>query len=125
MTRRRNLTEGEKAWAAQEREKGRSLDDIADELGCSRGSVEWHCLLVGADPPKVRQPAPVPTEPIILKRGGRQVRRFTQAEDSQLLAMSLENKTDTEIGRALKRRSHSIRGRLATLARREARAEAD
>jgi transposase-like protein len=123
MRRRRNLTEAEKAYAAQEREKGRTLESIADEIGCSRGSIEWYCLLVGADTPRPRSTRETPKEPRVIMRKGRPMRFFTEEEDRQIIAMSIDGKTDTEIGRAIGRRSHSIRGRLATLARREARAE--
>ena len=59
-----------------------------------------------------------------MTRNGFAVRHFTPEEDDRLLALEAEGKTYTEIGRLMNRKPNSIRGRLMTLARREARAEA-
>jgi hypothetical protein len=51
------------------------------------------------------------------------VRRFTAEEDALLLQMEANGARYCEMCRALGRRHNSIIGRLATLARRDARAE--
>jgi hypothetical protein len=61
--------------------------------------------------------------PAVCMRNGKAVRRFTPADDEKILSLSLAGKSDTEISRALDRRPNSIRGRLMTLARHQARAE--
>ena len=62
--------------------------------------------------------------PAIVRRGDHIVRRFTEKEDALLLELEAQNLNYSEIARRLDRRRNSIVGRLATLARREARAEA-
>lgn len=105
------------------REKGMSYQQIANSFGCSAKSISWHCLRLGADPPK-----PWPLRPNyhlehpLMKRGNHIVRAFTPEEDARLLALEAEGNNLTQIGRALGRRWNSVRGRLMTLARRDERA---
>jgi len=118
------LSAEEKAFAIEKRELGWSCERIARSLGCSAGSVSWHCLQVGADPPNAK---PIDTSirgPMAVVRNGKLVRRYSPEEDRKLVALSLSGKTHTEIGRELGRRPNSVRGRLMTLARHEARLEA-
>jgi DNA-directed RNA polymerase specialized sigma24 family protein len=51
-----------------------------------------------------------------------QVRRFTTEEDDWIVEYELRGYSHAEIGRRLGRKPNSIKGRLATLARREERA---
>jgi hypothetical protein len=123
MTRRPNLTAEQKEFCAEKREAGWSYLRIARKLGVSQGSVSWHCLQMGADPPNARPIDKTIRTPLIAMRNGKPVRRFTPEDDARLTAMSMAGKGDTQIGRALGRRPNSIRGRLMILARHEARDE--
>lgn len=123
MSRRPNLTQEQKDFAFEKREAGWSINRIAMRLGVSPGSIAWHCLAMGADPPNARPIDKAIKGPVSCLRNGKSVRRFTPEEDQQLVAMRLAGKTDTQIGRVVGRRSNSIRGRLMTLARHDARAE--
>ena len=101
--------------------RGWSYNRIGLKLGLSQGAVSWHCLINGIERPGA-VPLPKPYQGAMVSvRGGREVRRFTIADDQRLLQMEGEGKTFTQIARALGRRSNSIRGRLATLARRDER----
>lgn len=105
------------------RECGISYQQISQRVGISEGSVYYHCLKQGAEPPK---PRPLPegiVGPPEFNRGTYKVRRFTPAEDARLLELEAEGLSQYEIARRLGRKRNSINGRLMTLARREARAE--
>jgi len=78
---------------------------------------------MGADPPNAKPIDKTIRGPLVYMRNGRPVRRFTAIEDQELLALSLAGKTDHQIAKVMRRRHNSIRGRLMTLARHEARAE--
>ena len=103
------------------RERGWTEAAIAAETGMRPSAVAYHCLRLGVEPPKARPLPPVPDEPVSALRGGHVVRRFTKAEDAQIVAMDLAGETLSEIARALGRRHNSIKGRLMTLARRDER----
>lgn len=121
MKRRQNLTRDEIEAIAADRERGMSLPAIAQKYSCSQGSAAWHCLRLGADPPKAK---PIDTRirgPLVVKRGGHQVRRFTPDEDALLLELERRGLGDTAIARELRRKPNSVRGRLMTLARHEER----
>ncbi|NIJ07200.1 hypothetical protein FHS31_000796 [Sphingomonas vulcanisoli] len=112
--------------AAALREKGWSLARIAQRfeargLKVSQSAIAWQLLRVGADLPAHRR-GPIPA-PRHCMRSGYPVRHFTPEEDAQLLALEAEGRRNGEIAKALGRRENSIRGRLMTLARRQARAE--
>ncbi len=123
MTRRPNLTQQQKDFAAGKREASWSIERIARYLDVSPGAVAWHCLAMGADPPNAKPIDKTIRGPLVYMRNGRPVRRFTAIEDQELLALSLAGKTDHQIAKVMRRRHNSIRGRLMTLARHEARAE--
>jgi len=129
MSARRALTDAQVDEACALREQGLTLPEIkrhfaAKGVNVSRGSLGWTCLVNGADlPVDRRQPRYIPNERTSVKRGAHVVRYFTEDEDRQLLALEAEGKSRAAIGRALGRPHNSIIGRLATLARREARAE--
>lgn len=128
-SRRPRLTDAEQALAITLREERKwSAARIARRLKCSEGSVNWLFLnrgieVAGDTPPR---PAPVPVEPVIQRRGNHQVRRYTQAEDEVLIGLRIKGLNCSDIGRSLDppRKPNSVLGRLLTLARREARAEA-
>lgn len=118
---RRYLTQQQVDFILEKVEAGWNQRRIAAAVPCSVSTVYWQALKNGADrpnPPKLR-----PTGPAVVKRGDHFVRRFTPEDDARLLALEAGGATDTEIARALGRRANSIRGRMATLARMEARAE--
>lgn len=120
----RRFTDEQREQIAARREAGESYAQIARAFGCSPSNVYWICLSLGADLPNAK---PLPTTvrgPLTMDRKGFSVCRFTAEEDAQLLALEAEGKGDSEIGKVMGRRPNSIRGRLMTLARREARAEA-
>ena len=123
MSRRPNLAKEQKEFAAEKRESGWSINRIALRLGVSPGAIAWHCLQMGADPPNARPIDKTIKGPRVCMRTGKPVCRFTEIEDRQLIALSLAGKSDVEIGRAIGRKPNSVRGRLMTLARHDARAE--
>lgn len=124
--RRPALTQQELDCIAELTETGRfSAGQIAVKIGCSVGSVTWAQLRIGADPHPDKPLPAVPTEPVVAMRGGRPVRRFTQADDDLLLQLEAQGLSPSAIGRRLSppRLPNSVRGRLMTLARRDARRE--
>lgn len=129
MSRKRILNDEQIDEMIEMREAGKSdlqiaLHFAAQDTTISPQAINWQCLVHGADRPAHRRhrrnPAPPPTTYV---RGGVVVRQFTPAEDRQLLELEAAGQTYSEIGRAMGRKSNSIRGRLMTLARRQAREE--
>lgn len=115
--------------AVELRERGHGYDYIGKEIGFSGSAVRWQCMKHGAEPKNNPWKPWAPGEvkgPAIGKRFHpetgtyHEVRRFTPAEDAQLLELAEAGVTEAEIGRRLKRRTNSIRGRLMALARRQA-----
>lgn len=109
--------------AARLRETGLSLTRIAEQLSMSPGAVYWHCLRLGADAPKAKPLSARALGPAEMRRGNHVLRRFTAEEDARLLEMEATGARVFEIARALKRKPNSVRGRMMTLARHEARQE--
>lgn len=113
---------------ARLREKGWGDERIADHF-TQRGTkvtascIHWQCLRVGADRPKHLRGRSAPPPPAPYLRNGRPVRPYTPVEDQQLLALEAQGLSESEIGRRCGRKPNSIRGRLMTLARIEARRE--
>jgi len=107
------------------REQGLTYNAVAARTGMSRGAVLYHCLKLGAESPRDQGPSREYRGPTIVRRGGHVVKRFTPAEDRQLLALARDGVTPAVIARRLNRAPHSVTGRLMTLARREAREEAN
>jgi DNA-binding CsgD family transcriptional regulator len=118
------FTQAEFDRIAEMRERGLSYAQIARKFDCSAKAITWHCLRMGVEPPKrtVLQPQGA-NGPAVVKRGDHVVRRFTAAEDALLLQLEGDGVIIAEIARRLDRRANSIRGRLYTLARYEARRE--
>ena len=121
---KRRLTETEIERLTELREQGLTLQAVAKRIGCSESTVYWQCLKLGVEPSKPRKLASDIVGPPVVVRGDHVVRRFTRDEDEKLLALEAEGLSETQIGRAIGRRYNSVRARLMTLARREARAEA-
>lgn len=120
--RRPNLTREEIDRAIELREQhGWSVPRCARAIGCSASALDYHFLKLGVDGPAPPPLSPVPTEPVAQRRNGRIVRRFTVAEDAELLDLESQGVRVNEIARRLGRRPNSVRQRLMTLARREER----
>ena len=111
--------------AAQLREAGLPIREIAGRLGMHPSAVSWHCLRLGADHPDAARRAHSCRQPMMeYTRNGRVVRRFTPEEDEQLLQLEAEGLSAGDIAQHMNRRRNSIVGRLMTLARQETRNEA-
>jgi len=125
---KRKLTEEMLEEAANLREKGWSLGRLANRYGCSEGAIAWHMLRLGADVPRLatKELEQTYTGPMETTRGGFVVRRFSPADDALIRKLDAEGKGTSAIGRAFDplRLPNSIRGRLMTLARHDARREA-
>lgn len=124
---RRILSDEQIDEMAELRERGWSYARIARHFTTrgtpvSVGSVSWQCLRVGADLPAERRVSAY-QRAVTSVRGGKLVRAFTQDEDRRLLELEASGASGAEMARALDRGGNSIRGRLYTLARHEARAE--
>ncbi|QGY05549.1 helix-turn-helix domain-containing protein [Methylobacterium mesophilicum SR1.6/6] len=120
----RRFTDAQREQMAERREAGESCPKIGRRFGCSASNVRWICLALGADHPKARLTPATARGPAVIQRGDHVVRRFLPDEDTRLLALAGEGLSNSAIGKVLGRPAVSIRGRLMTLARREARAEA-
>ncbi|MCJ2143678.1 hypothetical protein [Methylobacterium sp. E-066] len=120
----RRFTPEQHEQMAEMREKGRTYGQIALAFGCSESTAYWTCLRLGADRPGSRPLQSHAAGPEVVLRNGRPVRRYSAEEDAQLLALAEEGRGDSEIGHIIGRRPNSVRARLATLARHEARSEA-
>lgn len=120
----RRITVEQRVEIAERREAGESYAALAKAFGCSHSNVRWICLMLGADRPGAKPLSTIAPGPSTMRRGDFVVRRFTAEDDAWLLVLEAEGKNPSEIGRALGRPPNSIRGRLATLARHDARSEA-
>lgn len=122
----RKYTDEQIDLVIQLREKGWSYARISQRTGMSQGSIYWYCLRDGAEPPNSAGPVrPVAEMPMTYKRGGHTIRRYTAAEDATILRLRASGMSLKKIGERLGRPHNSIMGRLMTLARHQARAEAD
>ncbi len=116
--RRPPLTNEQKERIAEFREqKGLSCAAIARLGDCSGGSVSWYCLTAGIMKPGAKLPPQ--RKPIVAMRGGKPVRMFTAEEDARIESLDQQGVAHAAIARELQRKPNSIRGRLATLARRQ------
>lgn len=90
----------------------------------SASVFQWNMLRIGANPPGAKiLPERAPGRAVV-KRGNHIVRHFSAEEDALLRELAIAGVGNSEIGRKLGgRRSNSVRGRLLTLARIEARQE--
>lgn len=88
----------------------------------SANALHWQCLRMGADaPPEKRREGTQRTEPY--QRGSHVVRPFSPDDDAVLRVLDMQGFKVGVMARRLGRRENSIRGRLMTLARRDARQE--
>lgn len=122
----RKLSDQQIVKMAELREQGWSLRRIANYFAArgtiiSQSALGWQCLRVGADLPPERQGRNFTPKQIV--RNGCLVVPFTPEEDNRLLKLEAAGATHSQIGRELGRRQNSIRGRLMTLARADARRE--
>ena len=120
----RRFNDAQREQMAERREAGQSYARIARAFGCSESNVYWICLALGADHPNAKPLSVEIRGPMVVLRNGHAVRRYTREEDARLLALEAEGNGDSAIGKILGRRPNSVRARLMTLARREARTEA-
>lgn len=109
------------------REKGWGIGRIAEyfsEQGTpiSPNAINWQCMKAGADaPPKLRGKHTQPSGPYL--RGRHIVRPYTPEDDTLLRVLEMQGFKIAVISRRMHRAPNSIRGRLLTLARMDARAE--
>lgn len=126
---KRILDDEQVAEVCQLREAGWSLKRISlameqRGIAVSPGAIAWTCLRNGADlPARRRQTHSFSERTMVVKRGDHLVRRYTAEEDRQILEMEAAGASVASIGRRLGRKHNSILGRLAALARRQARSE--
>lgn len=107
------------------RAAGRSMTVIARRFGCSRGLIEYYCLVLGIEAPRRYRLSPIHTAAVVIERSdGRAMRRFTAAEDAELLRLEAQKLRYSEIARRMGRKRHVVAARLASLARRAERQEA-
>jgi DNA-binding transcriptional MerR regulator len=119
---RRKYTEEQAHTAAELREEGLSIGQIARRIDMTEQSVMYHCLRLGADLPAHRR-RPSPKQPSQYTRNGYKVRRFTPEEDKRLLELEATGMPTNQIAKLINRPANSTRGRLMTLAQHEARRE--
>jgi hypothetical protein len=113
------------------RSKAWSQKRLAERYGVSISTIGYHCLMNAADPPVVQPMPKQRTEPYTRWHGQRPVNPFTPEDDKLLLALDLQGLRTAAIAREMSksfpdrpRKPNTIRGRLATLARRDRLAEA-
>lgn len=129
MGARPTLSPAQIVEACDMRERGWSATRISRWFGArgvsvSASAINDTCLTNGADlPASLRVPHRRPPPGTAIMRAGRVLRTFSLAEDRRLRALEAEGLTMSEIARAMDRKPNSIRGRLARLARYDARAE--
>ncbi len=117
----RKLTASQIEHMIDWREAGWTYARIASRLGVTGGVIYYHCLKHGAFSPRSRwQPKDVPDAPIVHGTcQGKTIRRFTSAEDRQLLQLAEQGLPRNAIARQLGRAPSSITMRLLALAARE------
>lgn len=109
------------------REKGWGIDRIAAYFTAqgtpiSGKAINWQCMKNGADaPPRLRGRHTQPTAPY--RRGNHIVRPYSSEDDALLRVLDQQGFSVAVISRRMGRKPNSIRGRLITLARMDARAE--
>jgi hypothetical protein len=126
----RNLSKSEVQEITALREiEGLSYGRLARQFRCSESTVYYHCLHAGADKPgKPVVTCSVKPGSVEHRRNGI-VRRYSEHEDAIMSRMRLDGCGYTEIARAIgielgfKRKGHSVKARLAALARRQTRME--
>jgi hypothetical protein len=110
------------------REAGETYEQISRHFAVrgirlSAKAISWQCIRLGADRPDAK-PTDLYARRQPMMRNGHLVRPFSEADDALLLELEAQGAPMPTIARRLGRRENSIRGRLYTLARHEARTEA-
>lgn len=112
------------------RERGLSFRQISRKMVAAGvtlhpNTLSYICLVQGADSPKAmaKWKGPKLMAPIAM-RNGAPVRAFTAEEDAQLRQWDAEGLSYSQMAHRLGRARNSVVGRMATLARHDARAEA-
>lgn len=124
---KRILSDEQIELMCQLREKGWSIEWIADHFTrqgtkVSANAINWQCMVHGADaPPHLRGKHTQAAAPY--SRNGHTVRPYSAEDDRLLLELARSGARRAEIAAKLGRAHSSIRGRLLTLARRDARRE--
>lgn len=109
------------------REKGWGIDRIAAHFTAhgtkiSGNAINWQCMLNGADVPiHLRGKHTQASAPF--RRGDHIIRPYTKDDDALLRVLDMQGFKVATIARRMGRKHNSIRGRLLTLARMDARAE--
>lgn len=124
----RKLTDEDVRQICDMRERGKSYGTIhktltARGISISESSIARHCLLNGADLPPERRRTTTQAPGRVMRRGDHFLRRFTPAEDNRIREMALRGCSYAKIAAEIGRSRSSIYGRLATLARLDARQE--
>lgn len=116
-------------FIAEQRELKTSLPNIRKAIRqkfgieVSESGIYWQCMVEGIERPDCKPLPQTAPGPLVYKRGKQQVRRFTPAEDKEILTRIKRKESKASIGRLLGRPHNSITARLVTLARHEARSE--
>lgn len=109
------------------RERGWGIKRIAQHFTDAgtpihSSTINWQCMRLGADaPPRLRGRHTVPSRSY--NRNGTPVRPWSAEDDARLLAMEEAGTPLNRIGIEIGRANSSVRGRLLTLSRRDARLE--
>ena len=132
---RRILSDQQLDEMVELRERGLTCRQIAKHFTIrgtpiSVGAISWQCLRLGADLPVERRRSCPAVEAREFsadrcERSGFVVRRYSAEDDRLLIALEAEGLTYRQIGDRFDppRKHNSVKGRLLTLARRQARAE--
>ena len=124
--RRNIITPDITAQIIEMRERNMSYEAIGRRLNLPKTTVGYQCLKHYVEPSIPGKSQQMTTDHVkTYTRNGRNVRRFSPAEDKKLLNLEANGHSPTAIGKALARRHSSISNRLMILARRDARQEAE
>ncbi|MFB0875489.1 MULTISPECIES: hypothetical protein [unclassified Sphingobium] len=127
MTRRCRLSDEQLDEMARLRERGWGPGRIAEHFThagtpISGSSINWQCMRLGADAPaRLRGRSSAPRE--TYWRNGRPCRPWTAEDDAKLIELEQAGVKLHIVAQRLGRANSSVRGRLLTLARRDARRE--
>lgn len=99
---------------AEHREAGWSYLRIAAKFGISDGAVHYHCMVAGAVSPKTRAQRTAGPQ-VIDARDGRQQRRFSPAEDAEIIRLREGGDSIAMIAKKIGRANTSVRMRLLAL----------
>ncbi len=123
----RLLNSDQLAEMCELRERGKGIHAIAEHFNkqgipVTASTIDYQCMRLGADaPPRLRGKTPSRLPSYVRKSGP--VRPYSVDDDRLLLELSKAGTRHVDICKALGRSTSSVRGRLLTLARREARRE--